>query len=257
MKKIMIIGGTDSSGGAGLTRDATVAHALGFDVLPVVTAVTAQSTAALIDLQLLSVEFVSAQIHAALATECPVAVKIGMMGSNEIAIAVAMALSELSVPVVIDPVIKSSSGGSLMNGGMPQQLLSLADLVTPNLPEAAVLSDRSCAVSDAEIATQADWFLAQGAKAVLIKGGHAGGETVCDHLFGKSTKHVLKAPRLKANMRGTGCTLATAIACHLADGRGVFDACGLAKNLVHSRIREAAGHQERARGHTEGTVRME
>ncbi|MEJ2018224.1 MAG: hydroxymethylpyrimidine/phosphomethylpyrimidine kinase [Maritimibacter sp.] len=240
MKKIMIIGGTDSSGGAGLTRDAYTARALGFEVLPIVTAVTAQTNAKLVGLHMVSPDMVAAQIKAALATDRPAAIKIGMLGSEEIAITVANALSDQSCPLVIDPVLKSSSGGQLMDGLLPRQLLSLARLITPNLPEAGALSGQPIASTDAEITTQAESILAQGAQAVLIKGGHGEGDTAADHLFDGGEPHILTSPRLHATMRGTGCTLATAIACHLADKRALPTACRLAKDFVHDRLRDAA-----------------
>ncbi len=240
MKKIMIIGGTDSSGGAGLTRDAFTARALGFDVLPIVTAVTVQTNAKMIDLHLTPPELVAAQIKAALATDRPAAIKIGMLGSEEIAITVANALSEQSCPLVIDPVLKSSSGGHLMNGQLPRKLQSLARLITPNLPEAGALSGQPTAATNAEITAQAKSILAQGAQAVLIKGGHGEGEISADHLFDGVEKHILKSPRLHATLRGTGCALATAIACHLADKRELSSACRMAKDFVHNAIRDAA-----------------
>ena len=240
MKKIMIIGGTDSSGGAGLTRDTSTARSLGFDVMPVVTAVTAQTNARVRGAKVMPADFVAMQIEAALAADDPAAIKIGMLGTGEIAKTVARAISDLSIPVVIDPVLKSSSGGQLMSGQLPRQLLSRACLVTPNLPEAAALADRPMAATDDQIAAQAEWFLAEGARAVLIKGGHAKGDTAIDHLFEPFGKHVFRAPRLETSMRGTGCALATAIACALAEGRDLPLACQQAKAFVHGKLCQAS-----------------
>lgn len=240
MKTIMIIGGTDSSGGAGLTRDAFVARKFRCDVLPVVTAVTAQSNEKLFDTQIMPTELIASQIQAALATTVPAAIKIGMLGSSEAAEAVAHAIQGQSCPVVIDPVQKSSSGRQLMSGQFPRMLLAQAHLITPNLPEAATLSGYPMAQSDAQIAIQAEWFLSRGVQAVLIKGGHASGETSTDHLFTASEVHILKAPRLQASMRGTGCVLATAITCSLGQGNDLRLACKTAKMFVHDSLREAA-----------------
>lgn len=240
MNAIMIIGGTDSSGGAGLMRDTYVAHKFGCNVLPVVTAVTAQSNEKLFETRIMPTELIASQVHAALATAAPAAIKVGMLGNSEAAEAVAHAIQGQRCPVVIDPVLKSSSGRQLMSGQFPRMLLAQAHLITPNLPEAAVLSGYPFAQSDARIATQADWFLSQGVQAVLIKGGHASGKTATDHLFTASETHILKAPRLQASVRGTGCALATAIACSLAQGNDLYLACKIAKMFVHDSLREAA-----------------
>ncbi len=241
MKTIMTIGGSDSSGGAGLTRDAFVSHRLGCEVLPIVTAVTAQSHEKLFEAQVMPAGLVAHQIRAALATTKPAAIKIGMLGKAEIAEAVADAIRALDCPLVLDPVLKSTSGGSLFSGQLPQGLLSQAALVTPNLPEAAALSGRPEAHTDDEIAAQAAWFFAQGTKAVLIKGGHGAGDTSADHLFSASDRHILAAPRLSTSRRGTGCALATAIACHLAEGGDLYRACVMAKEFIQGWLGEAVG----------------
>lgn len=240
MRKILIIGGTDSSGGAGLTRDADVARALGFEVAPVVTAVTAQSDARVYGVQLMPVDFVKMQIEAALAAHDPVAIKIGMLGTREIAEAVAGALTGSARPVVIDPVLKSSSGGALMAAGVPRQLMSQATLITPNLPEAAALTGQPVARTHDQLAAQARWLMAEGAGAVLIKGGHAEGARATDHLFTEAKRTDLHALRLGAAMRGTGCAMATAIACHCGDGQDLAVACENAKQLVYRLLCERA-----------------
>lgn len=242
MTSIMIIGGTDSSGGAGLTRDAFVARSLGCDVFPIVTAVTAQSNQRAYACQTMPTDLVRTQIEAALATAAPAAIKIGMLGTDEIAETIAETLQGQSCPIVLDPVLRSSSGGQLMSGQMPRSLLSLAHLITPNIPESAMLSGYPEARTDAEISRQADWFLSHGTKAVLIKGGHAAGSTAADHLFWNSERYAFQAPRLTATLRGTGCSLATAIACHLARKTPLPKACQTAKDLVHNWLREVAIH---------------
>ncbi len=240
MKPVMIIGGTDSSGGAGLTRDAFVAQRFGCQVLPIVTAVTAQSNDMVFDTRLMPTELIISQIEAALATTNPAAIKIGMLGNEETADTVSHAIRGQSCPLVLDPVLKSSSGRQLMSGQFPGSLLSRAHLVTPNLLEAAALSGQPLAETDTQIAIQAEWFLSHGAQAVLIKGGHGSGDTSADHLFAVSEQHILTAPRLEATtMRGTGCALATAIACGLAQGNGLHLACKVAKTFVHDCLRKA------------------
>ncbi|WP_347536167.1 hydroxymethylpyrimidine/phosphomethylpyrimidine kinase [Roseovarius sp. CAU 1744] len=242
MKTIMIVGGTDSSGGAGLTRDALVARTFGFDVLPIVTAVTAQSNEKLFSTQVMPADLVVRQIQTALTTTDPAAIKIGMLGNSGIAEAVAHEIRGRSCPLVVDPVLRSSSGGELMSGRFPRRLVSQARLITPNLPESAALAGCALANTDAQIATQAAWFLSQGAEAVLIKGGHATGETSADHLFSGSERHVLATPRFETTLRGTGCALATAIACGLAEGYDLYPACLMAKKFIHGWFREAAAY---------------
>lgn len=233
MNPVMIIGGTDSSGGAGLSRDTAIASSLGFEVLPVVTAVTAQSNALVFGAQVMPADFVGRQIEAALATATPAAIKIGMLGNREVAGAVADAIESLDVPVVIDPVIKASSGGRLMAGGFPPKLLSLARLITPNLPEAAALCGQSLARTPMQIAEQAEWFLARGVGAVAIKGGHGQGDASVDHLFDGPQQFRFAAPRLAVEKRGTGCALATAVACNLSSGHELPTAFETAKTFVH------------------------
>ncbi|MDO6478605.1 hydroxymethylpyrimidine/phosphomethylpyrimidine kinase [Shimia thalassica] len=229
MTQIMIIGGTDSSGGAGLTRDTATAHALGVSVLPVVTAVTAQTDWAVVDMALMPPDLIEAQISAGFAGGGPSCVKIGMLGTSVIAQVVAEALADCRVPIVLDPVLASTSGKSLLAGGLPQALIERADLITPNLVEAARLTGKE----DAGISDQARALLDRGAGAVLIKGGHGQGRDAVDHLFDQQGHYAFTAPRLAKGKRGTGCTLATAIACLLAQGKALDVACGEAKSFVH------------------------
>ena len=232
MKKIMVIGGTDSSGGAGLTRDAFTAQHFGFATLPIVTAVTAQSNKSVHSVQMMTADFIADQITVALASDPPAAIKIGMLGTPEIAETVANAIGAISCPIVIDPVLKSSSGRDLMSGPFPRSLLSKADIITPNLFEAAKMTSQPVAGSLTEIRDQANTLLASGAQSALIKGGHGTGDTSIDYLFRGPDMWTLSAMRLDKNMRGTGCALATALACGLAQGDTLPDACKRAKSLI-------------------------
>lgn len=239
-KRILVIAGTDSSGGAGLTRDTTVAGELGCEVLPVVTAVTAQTHAGVMGICPMSAGFVRQQLDAAFTSGSFEAVKIGMLGAPEIADCVAEWLAQRRMPVVIDPVLRSSSGCDLAPAPLPRHLLARADLLTPNLPEAATLTGLPIAATDVQIAEQAQELLAMGAKAVLIKGGHGTGRRSVDHLFWASGHQTFSAARLRQGKRGTGCTLATAIACHLASGRDLVEACGSAKDFVQTWLGSAS-----------------
>ncbi|MEX0304390.1 MAG: hydroxymethylpyrimidine/phosphomethylpyrimidine kinase [Leisingera sp.] len=233
MTTVLTIGGTDSSGGAGLSRDAAMAAELGVMVRPAVTAVTVQTNEAVLAIHPCPPQAVAGQLRAALATPPPPgAVKIGMLGSAAIAKAVEAALPP-GLPLVLDPVLKASSGGTLMDTGGFGALLQRAALITPNLAELEHLSD-----TGGSLETQAAALLSRGAQAVLVKGGHGSGAESIDLLFTADGKvSSFAAPRLKASKRGTGCSLATAIACRLAQGAGLENACCDGKDAVHRWLR--------------------
>lgn len=240
MTAILVIGGTDSSGGAGLTRDVAVASSLGVEVRPVVTMVTAQTNRALRVAQVMPKALVHDQIAAAYGDTPPLAVKIGALGSAAIAEAVAAALAPHSLPVVVDPVLASTSGGVLMADPLPAALFQQVLLLTPNLPEAAALTGQSVALDFPAIAAQARLLQNMGAGAVLMKGGHAAGDEAIDHLFHAGGRLALTGPRHGRDRRGTGCALATAITCHIALGRPLPEACRLAKAFVGNWIGDGA-----------------
>ena len=233
MTAILAIGGTDSSGGAGLSRDISMAAELGAAVRPVVTAVTVQTNAAVLAVHPCPPGTVADQLRAALTTPPPPgAAKIGMLGSAAVADAVAGALSP-DLPFVLDPVLKATSGGHLMAAEGFGALLQRAALLTPNLDELEVLSG-----SVGSLEAQAAALLAQGVQAVLVKGGHGSGVESTDLLFtARGSATPFAAPRLAGSKRGTGCSLATAIACHLAQGCGLEEACCRGKEAVHSWLR--------------------
>jgi hydroxymethylpyrimidine/phosphomethylpyrimidine kinase len=242
---VLLIGGTDSSGGAGLTRDVSTLTSLGAYALCAVTAVTAQSDAALTALQRLPAELVSAQIAAALASRPARAVKTGMLATQAIVLAVAASLpARDEVPLVLDPVLMSSSGAVLLDAGgqaaLRQHLLPRTTVLTPNIPEAAALLGRRVALTDEQLLEQAGALLALGPQAVLLKGGHGTGAMARDLLLeaGKPPRW-LSAPRQVGARRGTGCALAAGIAAGLATGLGLADACERAKRHVSERWQQA------------------
>lgn len=230
MNKILVIAGTDSSGGAGLSRDVAMAQAMECSVSPVVTAVTVQTDAAVCAIHPIPPEIVAAQIDAAFAKtgHPPTAVKIGMLGSAEISDAVAQALPE-GLPVVLDPVLKSSSGCTLMTPGNLKPLLRRVTLLTPNLLESALLSGYSESESFEALSMQAQTLRNMGPLAVLIKGGHGTGQLAVDHLFNAQGYRRFASPRLAIQKRGTGCSLASAISCALAKGEDLETACETGK----------------------------
>jgi len=235
---VLLIGGSDSSGGAGLVRDVQTLARFGTAALCAVTAVTAQSDARVAAVHHVPPEMVRLQIETALAAGRVAAVKIGMLGTGATVLAVAASLAASgAIPVVVDPVLASSSGGELLDpqgrAALREALLPRASLLTPNTPEAAALLGAACATSEAELLSQAHALLALGARAVLMKGGHGAGPLATDLLVapGQPVRR-LSAARSGSTRRGTGCALAAAIAAGLAAGLDLAEACERAKRHV-------------------------
>ena len=244
MTTVLVIAGADSSGGAGIARDVRTLTQLGARALCVVTAVTAQSNTQLFATHVVPAGLVEAQIDAALATCRPGAIKIGMLASAATVLAVDAALPAAAPPVVLDPVLASSSGGELLDSdgraALCARLLPRVTLLTPNIPEAAALLGTRAARSEVELLEQAAALLALGPHAVLLKGGHGDGPEAADLLFtAQGPPHWLRAPRSNAVARGTGCALAAAIAAGLATGLALTTACERAKQHVTQLLREA------------------
>lgn len=236
---VLMIGGMDSSGGAGLLRDCATAAAFNITPRVAVTAVTAQTDSAVLRADICAAELVQAQIRAAFQQGAVTAVKIGMLGNAAVVRGVAEALRvdlPVGVPVVLDPVIASSSGKALLDAaGLAAltDLLPQVDLVTPNLPELTRLGEGLGA--DDPVAA----LLQTGAGAVLVKGGHDIGAEAVDRLVTADQITTFTAPRLPGTRRGTGCTLAAAIACGLAVGQPLPEAVKQAKAHVTAYLQAA------------------
>jgi hydroxymethylpyrimidine/phosphomethylpyrimidine kinase len=236
---VLVIGGSDSSGGAGITRDAQTLERFGVRALPVLTAVTAQTNTGVCAVRVMSAQLVQAQIAAALATQPVQAIKTGMLATGAIVRAVAAALPAVMPPLIIDPVLVSSSGAQLLDRAgrvaLCRALLPRATLLTPNIPEAAALLGTRAAKTEDKLVRQAQALLALGPAAVLLKGGHARGSEAADLLVMRgASPQWLRAARIKATRRGTGCALASAIAAGLACGLTLPAACARAKDHVLS-----------------------
>lgn len=234
---VLLIGGIDSGGGAGLLRDAETVREHGFTARVAVTAVTAQTDRAVSAIHPVPVETLVAQIKAACRSGPVAAVKIGMLGNAGIVRAVAAHLPK--VPVVLDPVLASSSGTPLLDEDgiavLLADLLPKTTLLTPNLVEAVRLTQSGGGPAPARPAGQAARLIAGGARAVLIKGGHGTGDLARDLLFQPAAPSIaFVGPRIAGRRRGTGCTLASAIACGLAAGRTLEDACRQAKEKMQA-----------------------
>jgi hydroxymethylpyrimidine/phosphomethylpyrimidine kinase len=242
---VLVIAGTDSSGGAGLARDVATLTRLGVGALVAVTAVTAQTDEEVRAVELLPAPQVRAQISAALATRRVGAVKTGMLGNGAIVAAVAAAIPPRElVPLVLDPVLAATSGGTLLDDSGRAALVALllprATLLTPNIPEAALLLGAAPASSAEEIIGQGRALCARGAAAVLVKGGHDSGALAIDWLVTREgSVRRLAAPRLTVARRGTGCALASAIAAGLAARVPLELACERAKEHVTELLQQS------------------
>lgn len=245
-RAVLVIAGSDSSGGAGIARDLRVLSDLGLEAACAITAVTAQTDGEVATVHHVPPEIVRAQILTALDGAAVGAIKIGMLGHAATVHAVADSLPRAgSLPIVLDPVLLSSSGGVLLDeegrAAMRARLFPLATVLTPNIPEAATLCAAPLAASRDERLAQARVLLATGARAVLLKGGHAEGREAEDLLLtSRGGPLWLSSPRIDARCRGTGCALASAIAASLAGGSSVEDACRKGKQYVDSMLAAAA-----------------
>lgn len=243
MATALTIAGSDSGGGAGIQADLKSFSALGVYGASVLTAITAQNTRAVTMVEAVSPAMIRAQIDAVLDDITVGAVKIGMLGSAQAVEAVAEGLAGRDLLVVLDPVMIAKSGDRLIAddaiAAMVDRLLPMATVLTPNLPEAARLLSRVVAGDPTETLAQGEALRGLGPRWVLMKGGHAAGETCTDQLIGPE-RHDLAAPRLATrNTHGTGCSLSSAIAAGLAQGMTVPDAVARAHAWLHEAIRAA------------------
>ncbi|NTU58221.1 MAG: bifunctional hydroxymethylpyrimidine kinase/phosphomethylpyrimidine kinase [Chlorobiaceae bacterium] len=254
---VLTIAGSDGSGGAGIQADLKAFAACGCYGLSVITAVTAQNTMGVRDYLAIPASFIRTQFET-IADDIRIdAVKIGMLGSTDSAQTVTGLLGGLrGVPVVLDTVMRSSSGKSLFpeeNRASMSRLFPLATLITPNLPEAAWLTGRETHPSgDGEIEEMALALHRQGASSVLVKGGHGEGSECRDCLLHEGEFHWFSNRKIVTrNTHGTGCTLSSTIASELAKGTGMVDAVGNA--IVYTRSALEAGASWRL-GHGNGPL---
>lgn len=242
----LTIAGSDPSGGAGLQADIKTMSALGVYAASAVTALTVQNTRGVTATMAVPPQMVRDQVEAVLSDIRPMAVKIGMLGDAATARAVADSLEGYGEPIVIDPVMVSTSGHSLANAEavevMRQRLMPRAILVTPNLPEAEVLAGMTIK-SEADMEAAARRILEGGAKAVLVKGGHNKGTQKRDLLLQQGEQRTIwyQAPTIVTkNTHGTGCTLSSAIAALLALGLSLDEAVTRAKAYITGALQAGA-----------------
>ncbi len=249
MRTALTIAGSDSGGGAGIQADLKTFAALGLYGTTAITAVTAQNTRGVTAVTALPADMVTAQIEAVASDIALHATKIGMLANAAIVEAVAAAIDDLELPnVVVDPVMLAKSGDALLDADavemLRRELVRRALVVTPNIPEAEALSGlRIGSLAAARNAARAIGQL--GARAVIIKGGHATGDELVDLLLDGDTFIEFPTPRIATrHTHGTGCTFASAVAAHLALGHQLPEATARAQQYVAGAIRHglSIGH---------------
>lgn len=246
--RVLVIAGSDSGGGAGIQADIKTIAALGGYAATAVTALTAQNTQGVHGIHAVPPAFVAEQIARVLGDIGADAVKIGMLADEAVIGAVVKLLRDFAGPVVLDPVMVAKGGASLLENAATQalfdNLLPRAAIVTPNLPEAEALVgfpvDSLAAMDRA-----ARVLLDKGAGAALVKGGHAAGEEIVDLLVSGSETKAFYGQRIHTrSTHGTGCTLASAIAVSLAQGRTLVESVARARSYVRAALLTAPGFGE-------------
>jgi hydroxymethylpyrimidine/phosphomethylpyrimidine kinase len=244
--RVLSIAGSDSGGGAGIQADLKTFSALGCFGMTAITALTAQNTLGVRSIHAVPLQILVDQIDAVVEDIGVDAVKIGMLHSADTVRTVAAALKRHGLDrIVLDPVMIATSGAKLIDDAaidvLVRELFPLAALVTPNLDEAALLVGRALA-SEADMEAAGRTLIERGANAVLVKGGHLAGDTVSDLLLARGARPVwMRAARIASpNTHGTGCTLSSAIASHLALGADLSEAVAGARAFVRGALEAGA-----------------
>ena len=245
--RVLICAGSDSGGGAGIQADIKAVTALGGFAMTAITALTAQNTLGVHGVLGVPADFIRLQIRVVLQDIGADAIKTGMLADSTTIEAVCDALAEHApgVPLVADPVMVAKGGHPLLApeavATLTARLLPMATVITPNIPEAEALS--GIAISDvAGMRRAAERLLRTGARAVLLKGGHGSGAILTDLLATAEGMETFESPRLETrHTHGTGCTLASALACGLAQGMALRDAVIRARAYVRAAMLAAPG----------------
>jgi len=240
--KILIIAGSDSSGGAGIQADIKTVTALGCYAMTAITAITAQNTTGVKSIVPIKPKEISKQIEFTSKDIKPDAIKIGMLHSKGVILSVLKSLKKIKVKkVVLDPVMVAKSGTKLINNSsinfIKDKLIKKTFLITPNIPEAEILTKTK--INSLNDMIKAGKILINlGAKNVLIKGGHLRSKQMNDVLLNKKNVKIFKSRKYSTkNTHGTGCTLSTAIATKLSCGKDLIKSCELGIKYVNEAIR--------------------
>lgn len=245
--KILAIAGSDPSGGAGIQADIKTISALGGYGMAAITALTVQDTIQVYDVHPTRADIVAAQVKTVIADIRPDAIKLGMAGSAETLIQLSQIFADnRDIPLIVDPVILSTSGHSLLDKRgldiLISEIFPLITLLTPNLAEAALL----CGMSDIDtiehMKKAGKTLIEMGPQAVLVKGGHLSGPMVTDVLICGEDIYEFSSPKIStSNTHGTGCALSSAIATGVGQGLPLRDAVARAHKYVQKAIVQAPG----------------
>ena len=244
--RVLVIAGSDSGGGAGIQADIKTITALGGYAATAITAVTAQDTLGVHGVARMLPAFVAQQMVCVLDDIGADAIKTGMLGdAHSVEIVAAVLAARPRLPLVLDPVMMAKGGHSLLDAdavaAVKRVLLPLAAVLTPNAPEAEILSGMTCRHPD-DLVHVAESLLALGVGAVLLKGGHLPGDMVHDVLATDDGTEMFSAPRIDTrHTHGTGCTLASAVAAGLAQNLSLRDSVIRARAYVRAAILAAPG----------------
>lgn len=245
---VLSVAGSDSSGGAGIQADLKTLSSLGVYGATAITAITAQNTEGVHSQLAIPAQMVYDQIVAVIEDIQPAVIKIGMLSNVEVANVVADALTRYALPIILDPVMVSSSGHRLLSieaqEVVKQRLLPMATLITPNIPEMEALTEMPLSTLDQKHAA-ASYLIALGAQAILLKGGHEEGATKRDILYintgaGVDISYHSTPTVVTKNIHGTGCSLSSAIAAYVARGLGLTEAVEAAKSYIFEAIKAGA-----------------
>jgi hydroxymethylpyrimidine/phosphomethylpyrimidine kinase len=244
--RVLIVAGSDSSGGAGVQADIKTVTALGGYAAAAITALTAQNTSGVFDVLPIPSDFVRRQIDVVLADIGADCVKTGMLHDAGVVAAVAESLAGFpDLPLVLDPVLQATGGTPLLEASaievLKRRLIARARVLTPNLPEAEVLLGRRIGGVE-DMVDAARSLTALGARAVVLKGGHLAGSRLRDVVVDGDETYVFESARIETrHTHGTGCSLASAIATGLAQGMALKPAIARAHDFVERAIRTAPG----------------
>jgi hydroxymethylpyrimidine/phosphomethylpyrimidine kinase len=243
---VLTIAGSDSGGGAGIQADIKAISATGSYACSVITAITSQNTLGVSAIHPIPLEHIESQLDAVFTDLNVVAVKVGMLADARIIKVVAEKIRQYKpAHLVVDPVMVATSGDLLLEQSaistLKEQLIPMADLITPNLPEGAALIDGAVPENEDQMGNMIEELRALGAKAVLLKGGHLEkDDNSNDLLILAQTSELLSAKRFPTkNTHGTGCTLSSAIASYLAQGNRLHKAVYLGKQYISQAIAHA------------------
>ena len=240
--KVLIIAGSDSSGGAGIQADIKTVTALGSYAMTAITAVTSQNTTGVNSIVPIKPKEISNQINFSVKDIRPNAIKIGMLHSKQVIQAVIKSLNTIKIKkVVLDPVMVAKGGAKLINNAaiiyIKDKLMKNIFLITPNIPEAEILT-KTKITSTKDMIKAGKILISLGAKNVLIKGGHLNSRQMNDILINKKIIKVFKSKKYNSNnTHGTGCTLSSAIATYLSCGKDLIKSCELGIKYVNEAIK--------------------